>query len=287
MRFTLRFAIAIVIAAVVAAMVSPFVALGLAAAGYHFPFPRIFDRTVMAAIAVILLLWARNLRLMPLLRRGFAHPADNAGSALRGFLVAIAAIAILLALGAAFGGRAESVGADTVARVPKYVGGAIAIAIIEEGFFRAVLLGGMVEDLGRVGGLVASAAVYALAHLLRSPRHFELARLDVATGFHVLALSMARLLHPDTVLPALIGLFLLGLVLGEAFLVTGTIYFSAGLHAGLVIGVRLWPYSVAPGLAPPHWIAGYGRPALISGEAGWLIAIIILTLLPRLTDRRT
>jgi hypothetical protein len=80
---------------------------------------------------------------------------------------------------------------------------------------------------------------------------------------------------------------LLGLVLGEAFLVTGKVYFSAGLHAGLVIGVKLWPFSDAPKVALPHWIAGYGRPALISGAAAWLMALILLTLVPRLTGKRT
>ncbi len=195
-------------------------------------------------------------------------------------------IAILLALGAAFGARAEPGAAAMLARAPKYVAGAIVIAIIEEGFFRAVLLGGMAGDFGRTGALVASSAIYALAHLIRAPDHFYLARFDAAAGVHNLAASLAQLRHPAAALPALAGLFLLGLVLGEAFLLTGTVYFSAGLHAGLVIGAKLWPYSGAPAAAPPHWIVGYGRPVLISGAAAWVMALVILALLPRLTGKR-
>jgi membrane protease YdiL (CAAX protease family) len=287
MPFTLRLAITIAAAALVAAAIAPLVAVAVGSAGYHFPFPRIFDRTVMIAVAALLSLQARKLRLVRLLQRGFAHPTEHGGAAVRGLLIAIIAVAILLALGAASGARVESRFTDALARVPKFIASAIVIAIIEEAFFRAILLGGMVDDLGASGALVASSAVYALAHLVRSPARFELVHLELSAGLHNLSASMARLLHPGSATPALVGLFLLGLVLGKAFLATGTIYFSAALHAGLVIGVKLWPYSAAPAIAPPHWIAGYGRPALIGGPAAWIIALIILVLLPRLVARRT
>src|ERR1700730_9469125 len=255
MPLTLRLAIALVLAAAAAAIVAPFTATAVAAAGYRFPFPRIFDRTVMVTLAVILALSARKLGVVRLLRRGFARPQANLGAA--------------------------------VAGAPKYVAGAILIAIIEEGFFRAFMLGGMVEDFGRTGALLISAVVYALAHLVRSPARFYLARFDAAAGFHNLLASLAQLTHPDAALPAVVGLFLLGLVLGQAFLVTGHVYFSVGLHGGLVIGAKLWPYSDAAAVAPPHWIVGYGRPALISGPAGWLMTLVILAFIPRLTGKRT
>ena len=286
MPFTLRLTIALLVAAAAAAVIAPFAALAVATAGYRFPFPRIFDRTVMLTLAAMAMLWGRQLGVARLLRRGFAHPLDNLGAMLRGVLVAAAVIAILLVLGAAFGGRLEMRAGEALARAPKYVAGAILIAIIEEGFFRAFMLGGMVEDFGRIGALVVSSAVYALAHLVRSPARFYLTGVDAAAGFHNLYASLAQLTHPAAVMPALVGLFLLGLVLGEAFLVTGNVYFSAGLHAGLVIGSKLWPYSDAPRVAPPHWIAGYGRPALISGAAAWAIALVMLALVPRLTGKR-
>jgi uncharacterized protein len=286
MPFTLRLAIALLLAAAAAALVAPFAATALAAAGYRFPFPRIFDRTVMLTLAVMLILRGRQLGVARLLRHGFARPLGNLGKVLRGLLVAAAVIGILLALGAAFGGRVEMRAGEALARVPKYVAGAILIAIIEEGFFRAFMLGGMIEDFGRIGALVASAAVYALAHLVRSPARFYLTGFDAAAGFHNLYASLAQLAHPAATMPALIGLFLLGLVLGEAFLVTGNVYFSAGLHTGLVIGGKLWPYGDAAGIAPPHWIVGYARPALISGAAAWVMALVMLALVPRLTGKR-
>ena len=36
-----------------------------------------------------------------------------------------------------------------------------------------------------------------------------------------------------------------------------------------------------PGVALPHWIIGYERPALLSG----VMALVVLALVPRLTGR--
>ena len=118
MPFTLRLAIALLLAAATAAVIAPFAATALAAAGYRFPFPRIFDRTVMLTLAAMLMLWARQLGVARLLRRGFARPLNNFGALLRGLLVAAAVIAVLLALGAAFGGRNEMRTGEALARVP-------------------------------------------------------------------------------------------------------------------------------------------------------------------------
>src|SRR5260370_5029633 len=153
---------------------------------------------------------------------------------------------------------------------------AIAIAIIEEGFFRAFLVGGMRNDFGNTGALLASSAFYAVAHLVRSPAHFYVTRYEPAAGLVTLAHSMDQLSHPATAIPTLIGLFLLGIVLGEAFLLTGSVYFSIGLHCGFVLGAKLWPKIILNRAAIPWWLAGTGPVPLIGGAAAWAIAIVIL-----------
>jgi membrane protease YdiL (CAAX protease family) len=129
---------------VAAIIVAPLAAVAVTALGWRYPFPRIFDRTVMATLSIAMLFAARDLNLAPLMSRGFKHPlAPSAARAIRGFLVAMCAIAILFALALAVGGA--GVGDHTAAAglVPKYLLSAIAIAFIEEAFFRAFLLGGM------------------------------------------------------------------------------------------------------------------------------------------------
>src|SRR5271157_3435883 len=113
MSFTLRFALVLAAGVVAAIVLSPFIAAALAASGFHLPFPRIFDRTVMATLPI-----------------------------------GIAAIAILWAIAATLGGQGAPAISGLVHRAFKYVPAAVLIAIIEEGFFRAFLLDGMKADFG-------------------------------------------------------------------------------------------------------------------------------------------
>ena len=341
--FTLRFAIALLAGLVAAVLISPAAADAVGAMGFRFPFPRIFDRTVMVTLLAAMLLGSRAMRFWPLIRTGFAaphvlvfaplrrigligpqtklEPAVNApaigeqpispsigergnrltdehatiGVAVRwviiarvvaqvtiGLAIALMVIAILFALALVDGAAGAITGGALVLRAAEFILPAIVIGVIEEGFFRAFLLSGMRRDFGPRGALIASSAFYAAAHLVRSPKHYY------ATGFHAdaglsnLAASAAQLGHPIIAAPMLIGLFLLGMVLGKAFLLTGTVWFSVGLHAGLVIGAKIWRL-FAHGDAPvSRWIAGPGPVPLIAAPAAWMIAIALLVALPRI-----
>jgi membrane protease YdiL (CAAX protease family) len=187
-----------------------------------------------------------------------------------------------LALGAH--GGPESV--QHLARIPKYIVSAVAVAIIEEGFFRAYLMGGMIEDFGLAAALLISSAVYSVTHLLRAPAHFYVQNLRPLAGLADLAASTGRLSHPAMAIPALIGLFALGMLLGEAFLLTGNVYLPMGLHAGVVIGAKLWPVMLTPGVRMPHWLAGNPHYPLISGFGAWMLTLALMALLPVVFRRR-
>jgi membrane protease YdiL (CAAX protease family) len=286
MAFTARFALALALGLAAAIVFAPIVAVVVAAAGWRYPFPRIFDRTMMATLLLAMLFTARALNLGTLLRRGFAHPArPSIVRAFRGFVVAMCALVILFALALAFGGGFGNSGA-AIALIPKYLLSAIVIAIIEEGFFRAFLLGGMQGDFGNRVALLASAAIYALAHLVRSPAHFYVAGYEPAAGLITLAHSIDQFANPAIAIPTLLGLFLLGIVLGEAYILTGSVYFSIGLHCGFVLGAKLWPKIILDRAAIPWWIAGGGAIPLIAGAAAWAIAIVILLALQQFSGAR-
>ena len=282
MSFTARFALVLVAGVVAAIVLAPLAAAGLSAAEWRFPFPRIFDRTVMATVLIAMIWAARDLNLASLLSRGFRHPATpSIVRAIRGLVVAICAIAILFALALAAGGSGIGIvdhGA-AAALIPKYFLSAIAIAIIEEGFFRAFLLGGMKGDVGNRVALIASAAIYAVAHLVRSPARFYVTGYEPAAGLITLAHSIDQFTDPAIAIPTLIGLFLLGIVLGEAYILTGSVYFSIGLHSGFVLGAKLWPKIILDRAMLPWWVAGGGAIPLIGGAAAWAIAVAILMML--------
>jgi membrane protease YdiL (CAAX protease family) len=280
----------VLVAGVVGAIiVAPLVAIAVSAAGLRYPFPRIFDRTVMSTLLIAMLLSARALNLISLLSRGFRHPAaPSIAHAIRGFVVAMCAIAILFGLALAVGGGGVGDHEAAAALIPKYFLSAIAIAFIEEAFFRAFLLGGMRTDLGDRVALFASAAIYAVAHLVRSPARFYVTGYDPAAGLITLAHSIDQFTTPAVAIPTLIGLLLLGIVLGEAYILTGSVYFSIGLHCGFVLGAKMWPKIILNRAAIPWWIAGGGAIPLIAAPTAWVIAIaIFVTLRPITGGQRT
>ena len=268
-------------------ILAPVAAVVVGAAGWRFPFPRIFDRTLMATILLAMLAGARRLELSKLMREGFGGSArTSVARYLRGLAVSLAAIAVLTALALAVGdGGVGNFGA-VASRAPKYLLSAVAIAAIEEAFFRAFLLGGMKSDFGARIALLASAAIYALAHLVRSPAKFYVTGYSPIAGLATLAHSADQLSHPATAIPVFFGLFLLGIVLGEAFLLTGSVYLSMGLHAGFVLGAKLWPKIVLGRAALPWWIAGAGAVPMIGGAAAWIVAIVVFVLLKPLAGVR-
>jgi hypothetical protein len=94
-----------------------------------------------------------------------------------------------------------------------------------------------------------------------------------------LAHSIDQFKDPAVAIPTLIGLFLLGIVLGEAYSLTGSLYFSIGLHCGFVLGAKMWPKIILNRAAIPWWIAGGGAIPLIAAPTAWVIAIIIFVML--------
>jgi uncharacterized protein len=246
----------------------------LAASGFSFPFPRIFDRTMMATLLIAMLACVRRLHLIERLREGFARPMARRRDFAVGLATSLGVILILFALAPVAGcGRLLPL-LPLTERAAKYAAAAILIAMIEEGFFRAFLLAGIRSDYGTNSALIASALIYAVAHVVRSPARIYLNGYHPLAGFQNLALSAERLAHPVEVLPVLIGLFLLGVVLGEAFLLTGKVYLAIGLHAGFIIGTKTWPL-VVDHLAAPRWLAGPGPVPLIAAPAAWIAAIVV------------
>ena len=104
----------------------------------------------------------------------------------------------------------------------------------------------MRRDFGNRVALIASSAIYAVAHLVRSPAHYYLTGYHPAAGLETLAHSVDQFADPAIAIPTLIGLFLLGIVLGEAYILNGQCVFldRTALRASCWAR-RLWPKLIA------------------------------------------
>jgi membrane protease YdiL (CAAX protease family) len=273
--FSLTLIAALGLALVAAVISAPVAAMAVAAAGLSFPFPRIFDRAVMMTLFATLLLFARRLKLLDFLRQGFGTARVGVWQALSGLALSAGAIGVLFTLVAIAGGNVR--GPVIAASVLRYLPAAMLIAVIEEGFFRAFLLTGIEGEFGSFPALLASSAIFALAHVMRSHTRFYLTRFEPMAGAKTLAAYAEQIIHFEIGAP-LLGLFLLGLLLGEAFVLTHRAYYSLGLHVGFVLGAKTWRAAV--GGAIPQWLAGPGPVPLIAAPAAWVTSAIMLIVLP-------
>jgi membrane protease YdiL (CAAX protease family) len=273
--FAPTFIVALGLALAAAAILAPVAAIALMAAGLRFPFPRIFDRTIMVILVAALMLFARRLKLVQLLRRGFSKASIGIWQALSGLALAGIATAILFVVAVIAG--ADINGSTIASSSMRYFPAAALIAVIEEGFFRAFLLAGIENDLGSGGALFASSAIFAIVHVVRSPARYFVTSFQPMAGVENVAAYAQRMMHPE-IGPSLFGLFLLGMVFGEAFILTRRAYCSLGLHLGFVLGAKSW--RLAASGAIPRWLAGAGSGGLVAAPAAWVISTIMLMALP-------
>jgi membrane protease YdiL (CAAX protease family) len=86
--------------------------------------------------------------------------------------------------------------------------------------------------------------------------------------------------------PGLFGLFLLGIVLSYAFIRTGSLYLSIGLHAGWVFGIKtikVYGNYTREGLG---WLFGSTDPKFLSGVATWVGFLMVGLIVYWLTRKR-
>lgn len=137
-------------------------------------------------------------------------------------------------------------------RVALRVLSCVTVVAVEEPFFRGILLHGLLTWMHVVPALIVSAAIFSAAHFLRR--------------------------HKETW--ASIGLFCLGLQLGIAFYVTGSLWLAIGLHSGGVLAIQLHRLFVA-GYKGPAWLMGT-RDFPIAGVTCILLMIAISVGIPLL-----
>jgi membrane protease YdiL (CAAX protease family) len=118
------------------------------------------------------------------------------------------------------------------------IGAAIAVPLIEELFFRGLILGILLRDLRPIVATLVTSAFFALLHFLKAPGDTN----DAVTwfaGFRSIANSFAQFADPTMVLALFATLFLIGWILADARLRTRSLFLPIGLHSGwiLVAGV--------------------------------------------------
>ena len=217
-------------------------------------FHRFFDRAMF--LAALLLLWptVRALRIGSWRELGLRADPRAMRNAMFGFVVAGG---WLWVLGVGFwwtGIYAPRVKVGLGAMVG-FLGTALAVALVEEAFFRGALYG-LVRRTARAGtALVFVAALFAVLHFLKPPPNaVPLAEVRWFSGFVMLPRAFWQWGDPQLVLGGFVTLFAVGLVLGYARWRTGALWLPIGLHAGWVFGLKSFN-KISRHLSPPSiWV---------------------------------
>jgi len=167
-------------------------------------------------------------------------------------------------------------------KVPNYLLSALAIALLEELFFRGVMLRAMLRDWGACRALTISSLIYALLHFLTGT-------MQIAPGWQPLVgWNLLRAYLGDdngSIVPDLrlvVGLFLLGCILGWLYLRTGSLWAPIGLHWGLVFLSKLAKKLMARSDVYPEWAFG-DTVFMVSGVVAWAALALTLLALPWVT----
>jgi membrane protease YdiL (CAAX protease family) len=108
---------------------------------------------------------------------------------------------------------------------------------------------------------------------------------NLFAGFRHLITTFESFLDPVSLLPGMIGLFLIGVVLSYAFARTGDLWLSIGLHAGWVLSLKILKLFGNFSRADLGWAFGAAEPKIVSGMATWIGVVLVGLAVSRITRR--
>ena len=270
----------------VTAVVSPWAATAwdlisgasAAAAEDRIPFSRFFDRFFMIS-GIVLFFSCRSLLKIDSLSQLGLSPRTRAASDV--------AVGLCFALGSMFalGFIMSTAGVyevffrlslgESVELYLKAMLTGFTVGFLEEIFFRGIIFRGLLEDWKPLPAFLTANLFYSALHFVKPGEQYFLSGVEPWAGFRHLFSTFAPFLEPTEIVPGMIGLLLIGIVLSYAFLRTGTLYLSIGLHAGWIISiktVRLFGDYRRESLG---WLFGSTDPKIVSGVVTWVGIILV------------
>ena len=118
--------------------------------------------------------------------------------------------------------------------VGKAVAAAAMVPLIEETFFRGLILGLLLKTGRRYLAMFVTSALYSIVHFLKAPDHTSTV-VTWTSGFNSIAHAFVQFTDPILVAAGFTTLFLIGWILADARLQTRSLWLPIGLHAGWIL----------------------------------------------------
>jgi membrane protease YdiL (CAAX protease family) len=123
--------------------------------------------------------------------------------------------------------------AIVLSRFGKVLLAAIAVPLIEETFFRGIVLGVLLRNGRKFLPIISVSALFAAVHFLKGSER-EPAMVTWTSGFQSITQAFAGFGEPTMVASAFATLLLIGCILADARVLTNSLWLPIGLHAGWI-----------------------------------------------------
>ncbi len=155
-------------------------------------------------------------------------------------------------------------------RLPQVLLSAVVVALLEEGLFRAGILGLFRRTLRPWAAVFTTSAVFSAVHFLKPDDAVQVADVGWWSGFALVPHVFHQFAEPMALLGGFTTIFVLGLMLADVTVRTRSLWLAIGLHAGVVFAKMSFSKFTKREDAHPPWIGE-------SLELG-LVPVIVLLL---------
>ncbi len=241
----LAFVLALLAAMLFAAVASPWVQIMLSPLAV-FPLHRVFSRLTMLGVIVITIWLLLRYRLANRALLGFDAPWPRflrralTGLAAGLALMAIALVPLFLLGVREWNGRAPNEWSGWLALAAKGLGSGLAVALIEETFFRGALQGALQRQGATRWALFAVPLLYSAVHFLGRATSVPFDEVTAFSGFTAWRGFFTSFAEPLRILDAFVALYCVGLLLALVRQRWSDLAGCIGLHAGFVAVITVF-----------------------------------------------
>ena len=243
-------------------------------------FTRYFNRAVLVCAIVLIWPFLRWVRLDRSLLPTWKPFSTGIKQWALGFILASG---LLLVLGFVF----FKIGAYQLHPDPRWfkfgepITAALGAGIVEEFFFRGLLLGLLLRTMSTRSALIAGTFIFALVHFLKPPEGWQIddAAVTWSSGFLVLQQIALGFGDVQFLLAEFTTLFAVGWVLAQARMQTGALWAGIGLHGGWVFGLKYFSALTTYSNGWLPWIGANLKiglaPLLTVLLTGWIASMLL------------
>ncbi|HEV8422073.1 MAG TPA: CPBP family glutamic-type intramembrane protease [Chthoniobacterales bacterium] len=237
-----------------------------------FDFESYFHRALLAAALILLWPLWRSLRLRGWHDLGLEKNRRAGADVAAGFIIAAVPLlccgAILIAL------HIYSLRHALLwSKMPAVCLAASVVPILEEAFFRGLLLGLLLRSGSRLGAIIMTSSLFSIIHFLKAPEHTSPNEsVHWFSGFVSIAHSFWQFADPILLVAGFLTLFAIGCVLADARIETRSLWLPIGLHAGWIFANGLFSKAAHREVVALPWLGKdllVGIAPLILALASW------------------